>query len=139
MRDLRGPGTFVAPIRVVGVVPATENMPGGRAIKPGDILKSAEGKTVEGRFGDQEYYTLNDGRCMYVDMEVAAKINLLGLRPGQSIMVEDAIKAIVTKSANDIAVAIGEKLGGDEQTFAEGGANANFGMMFANKITVDCP
>ncbi len=27
----------------------------------------------------------------------------------------------------------------NEQTFAEGGANANFGMMFANKITVDCP
>src|SRR5690349_25166031 len=35
-----------APIKVVGVVPATENMPGGRAIKPGDILKSASGKTV---------------------------------------------------------------------------------------------
>ena len=27
----------------------------------------------------------------------------------------------------------------NEQTFAAGGANANFGMMFANKITVDCP
>lgn len=27
----------------------------------------------------------------------------------------------------------------NEQTFAEGGANANFGMNFANKITVDCP
>jgi leucyl aminopeptidase len=36
-----------APIRVIGVVPATENMPGGRAIKPGDILTSAAGKTVE--------------------------------------------------------------------------------------------
>jgi leucyl aminopeptidase len=36
-----------APIRVIGVVPATENMPGGRAVKPGDIIKSAEGKTVE--------------------------------------------------------------------------------------------
>lgn len=27
----------------------------------------------------------------------------------------------------------------NEQTFLSGGANANFGMMFANKITVDCP
>ena len=27
----------------------------------------------------------------------------------------------------------------NEQSFADGGANANFGMMFANKITVDCP
>ncbi len=36
-----------APIRVIGVVPTTENMPGGRAIKPGDVLTSASGKTVE--------------------------------------------------------------------------------------------
>ena len=27
----------------------------------------------------------------------------------------------------------------NEQTFMDGGANSNFGMMFANKITVDCP
>ena len=43
----------------------------------------------------------------------------LGLRPGSTIEVEDAIKAVVTKSANDIAVAIAEKIGGDEETFAE--------------------
>jgi leucyl aminopeptidase len=36
-----------APLRVVGVVPAAENMPGGRAIRPGDVLRSASGKTVE--------------------------------------------------------------------------------------------
>ena len=35
------------PIRCVAVIPMTENMPGGRAIKPGDVLTSAEGKTVE--------------------------------------------------------------------------------------------
>jgi D-alanyl-D-alanine carboxypeptidase len=43
----------------------------------------------------------------------------LGLRPGSTIEVEDAIKAVVTKSANDIAAAIAEKIGGDENTFAE--------------------
>ena len=36
-----------APVRCIGVVPMTENMPGGRAVKPGDVLRSAEGKTVE--------------------------------------------------------------------------------------------
>ena len=35
------------PVRCVGVIPVTENMPGGRAVKPGDVLKSACGKTVE--------------------------------------------------------------------------------------------
>ncbi len=35
------------PINVVGVVPATENMPGGNAIKPGDIVTTMSGQTVE--------------------------------------------------------------------------------------------
>jgi leucyl aminopeptidase len=66
-----------APIRVIGVVPATENMPGGRAIKPGDILKSAEGKTVEvintdaeGRLilGDGLWYARRLGATHLVDV-----------------------------------------------------------------------
>ncbi|MBO0717670.1 MAG: D-alanyl-D-alanine carboxypeptidase, partial [Rhizobiales bacterium] len=43
----------------------------------------------------------------------------LGLKPGQTISVEDAIKGIVTKSANDAAVAVAESLGGDEDSFAK--------------------
>jgi leucyl aminopeptidase len=35
------------PINVVGVVPACENMPSGRATKPGDIVKSMSGQTIE--------------------------------------------------------------------------------------------
>jgi D-alanyl-D-alanine carboxypeptidase len=42
----------------------------------------------------------------------------LGLKPGETIQVETAIRAIVTKSANDVAVIIGEALGGDEPSFA---------------------
>jgi D-alanyl-D-alanine carboxypeptidase len=42
----------------------------------------------------------------------------LGLRPGQTLSVEDAIRALVTKSANDAAVVVAEALGGDEETFA---------------------
>jgi len=43
----------------------------------------------------------------------------LGLRPGSTISVEDAIKAIVTKSANDIAAAVAEAVGGSEPRFAQ--------------------
>ena len=66
-----------APIRVVGVVPATENMPGSRAVKPGDILRSAEGKTVEvintdaeGRLvlGDGLWYARKLGATHLVDV-----------------------------------------------------------------------
>lgn len=35
------------PVNVVGLVPASENMPDGSAIKPGDVLKSMSGKTIE--------------------------------------------------------------------------------------------
>lgn len=43
----------------------------------------------------------------------------LGLRPGQTIRVEDAIKGLVTRSANDAAVVIAEFIGGDEDDFAK--------------------
>jgi leucyl aminopeptidase len=74
---MRAIGLLGAPIRVVGVVPATENMPGGRAVKPGDILKSAEGKTVEvlntdaeGRLilGDGLWYARKLGATHLVDV-----------------------------------------------------------------------
>ena len=43
----------------------------------------------------------------------------LGLVPGTYFTVSDAILAIVTKSANDAACALGELLGGDEDRFAQ--------------------
>ncbi|MBY0296476.1 MAG: SPOR domain-containing protein [Methylobacterium sp.] len=43
----------------------------------------------------------------------------LGLRPGSTITAEEAIKALVTKSANDVACAIGENIAGSEGAFAE--------------------
>lgn len=43
----------------------------------------------------------------------------LRLRPGSTIPVEDAIKALVTKSANDVAAAVAEAIGGSEQEFTK--------------------
>src|SRR4029079_15552878 len=74
---MRAIALLKAPIRVIGVVPTTENMPGGRAIKPGDILKSAAGKTVEvintdaeGRLilGDGLWYARQLGATHLVDV-----------------------------------------------------------------------
>ena len=65
------------PTRVVGVIPCAENMPGGRALKPGDILTSASGKTVEivntdaeGRLilGDALWYAQKLGATHLVDV-----------------------------------------------------------------------
>jgi len=44
---MRAIGRLAPPVRVIGVVPAAENMPGGRAIRPGDVLTAANGKRVE--------------------------------------------------------------------------------------------
>jgi len=43
----------------------------------------------------------------------------LGLKRGQTILVKDAILALTTKSANDVAVVVAEALGGKETTFAK--------------------
>ena len=43
----------------------------------------------------------------------------LGLVPGTSLTVEQAILGLVTKSANDAAAALGELMGGDEERFAQ--------------------
>jgi D-alanyl-D-alanine carboxypeptidase len=60
---------------------------------------------------------LNDR--IYISKHAANMVpSKLGLEPGSSIRVRDAISAIVTKSANDIAVAIAEHIAGSEDKFA---------------------
>jgi leucyl aminopeptidase len=44
---LRAVAELKLPLNVVGVIPATENMPGGATTKPGDIVTSMSGQTVE--------------------------------------------------------------------------------------------
>jgi D-alanyl-D-alanine carboxypeptidase len=47
-----------------------------------------------------------------------AQPSKLGLKAGSTIKVEDAIRALVTKSANDVAIVVAEHLGGTETKFA---------------------
>jgi leucyl aminopeptidase len=35
------------PVNVIGIAPLTENMPGGSALRPGDVLRARDGKTIE--------------------------------------------------------------------------------------------
>jgi leucyl aminopeptidase len=66
-----------APMKVVGVIPTAENMPGGRAMRPADVLTSASGLTVEvvntdaeGRLilGDGLWYARQLGATHLVDV-----------------------------------------------------------------------
>lgn len=65
---------------VVGLIPATENMPGGHAYKPGDILKMMNGKTVEVLNTDAEgRLILADALAYAQKYEPAAIIDLATL------------------------------------------------------------
>ena len=66
-----------APYRVIGVIPTTENMPGGRAMRPGDVIRGASGTTVEvintdaeGRLvlGDALWYAQELGATHLIDV-----------------------------------------------------------------------
>ncbi len=79
-------------VAVVGVVPLVENMPGGRATRPGDVLRSAAGKTVEvldtdaeGRLilGDALWYARELGATHLVD--VATLTGAIGIALGRDV------------------------------------------------------
>ena len=74
---LRAVGALGVPRRVLGIVPMAENMPGGRATRPGDVLTGAGGDTVEvlntdaeGRLilGDALWYARERGATHLVDV-----------------------------------------------------------------------
>ncbi len=78
-------------VSVIGVVPLVENMPGGRAVRPGDVLRSADGQSVEvldtdaeGRLvlGDALWYARHLGATHLVD--VATLTGAIGVALGRT-------------------------------------------------------
>lgn len=47
LATLQAAAQLKLPLNIVGLVPTTENMPGGSAIKPGDVVTSLSGQTIE--------------------------------------------------------------------------------------------
>jgi leucyl aminopeptidase len=104
-------------INVTGIVPATENMPGGNAFRPGDILRASNGKTIEivntdaeGRLilSDGLSYAVQHGHAPLVDAATltGACIVALGhVRAGLFSNDEDLTQTIVRASET-----AGEKL-----------------------------
>ncbi len=63
--------TLGLPARITAIVPATENMPSGSAVKPGDIVTAMNGKTIEVNNTDAEgRLILSDALCYAVDQGV---------------------------------------------------------------------
>jgi len=47
LATLQAAAQLKLPLNIVGIIPATENLPGGKAYKPGDVLTSLSGQTIE--------------------------------------------------------------------------------------------
>jgi leucyl aminopeptidase len=76
------------PVKLVAVIPATENMPSGTAVKPGDIITQLNGKTVEVNNTDAEgrliladalAYSVQQGADRIVDLATLTGAVLIAL------------------------------------------------------------
>ncbi len=68
------------PVNVIGIVPATENMPSGSATRPGDVLKTMLGKTIEVVNTDAEgRLILSDALAYAVEQDAAAIVDVATL------------------------------------------------------------
>ena len=112
---MRAIALLKAPIRVVGVVPTTENMPGGRAMKPGDVLTGASGKTVEvintdaeGRLilGDGLWYAQQLGATHLIDVATLTGACVVGLGKAASGLFgrpdawRDAVRSVAQRAGD---------------------------------------
>lgn len=100
------------PLNIVGLIPATENMPSGTAYKPGDILKSYSGKTIEiintdaeGRLilADALHYAAKYKPAAIVDVATLTGACVIAL--GDDVIgmlgTDDNLKEKITKAARE--------------------------------------
>jgi len=87
---IRTAAALKLPLNIVGLLPATENMPGGRAYKPGDVLRTLSGQTIEILNTDAEgRLILSDAlfyACRYkpaVIVDIATLTGACGIALGQ--------------------------------------------------------
>jgi len=104
-------------VKVIGILPTTENMPSGTAIKPGDVLKIRNGKTVEVLNTDAEgRLVLADGLSLAVEAGVDAIVDLATLTGACMVALGRKIAGLMgnndawTEQVGDAAERAGEKV-----------------------------
>ncbi len=85
-----------APVRVVGILPITENMPGGTATRPGDVLRIRNGKTVEVLNTDAEgRLVLADGLSLAAEAAPVAIVDVATLTGAQVVALGKKIAGLM--------------------------------------------
>jgi len=101
-------------VNVIGIVPATENMPGGRAQRPGDVVRAMTGKTIEVINTDAEGRLVLADAVAYARRLGATKIvDLATLTGAVSVALGDVYVAVLgtDQSWIDQIIAAGRKSG----------------------------
>ena len=82
-------------VRVTALAPLTENLPGGRAIKPGDVVTMRDGTSVEVLNTDAEgRLILADALCLAVEEEPEAIVDVATLTGAQRVALGDEVGAL---------------------------------------------
>jgi leucyl aminopeptidase len=98
------------PVNVVAVIPATENMPSGTAIKPGDVITQYNGKTVEVNNTDAEgRLILADALAYAIELGAERVVDLATLT-GAVLVALGSTYAAVISNDDELAGAV-EKAG----------------------------
>lgn len=80
LASIRAAARLKLPLRLISILPVAENMPGGRAMKPGDVVMTLSGKTVEVQNTDAEgRLILADGLAYAMRYKPAALIDIATL------------------------------------------------------------
>ena len=101
-------------INVTAIVPATENLPGGRALKPGDVLKASNGKTIEVVNTDAEgRLILSDALSYAVKQGVSPLIDLATLTGACHVALGDMYAGVFSnnQALADKVLKAGEEAG----------------------------
>jgi leucyl aminopeptidase len=102
------------PLQLIAVVPATENMPSGTAIKPGDVITQYNGKTVEVNNTDAEgRLILADALAYAIELGAERVVDLATLT-GAVVIALGSTYAAVVANDDDLAAAVlraGEETG----------------------------
>ena len=99
-------------INVTAIIPATENLPGGRALKPGDVLKASNGKTIEVVNTDAEgRLILADALAYAVRQGISPLIDLATLTGACHVALGDSYAGLFANN-QDLADKVGKA--GDE-------------------------
>ena len=104
------------PVRVVGIAPLTENMPGGSALRPGDVVQIRNGKTIEVLNTDAEgRLVLADGLSLAAEQGPDLIVDLATLTGACHVALGDKIAGLfgtdqATALVSDAAEAAGERV-----------------------------